>query len=70
MTAAVAAVNGEIFFTDALQVSSIVRVRVSDPMWTNALHDPLIVPIHLWPVFHVVVGWVVNATVLPAAFVW
>jgi hypothetical protein len=45
----------------------VIRVRVSDTMWTNALHDASILAPVLRPILHVVVARIVDAAVVPLA---
>lgn len=66
MAASVATMNRQVFFSDSDVMGGIVRVWVSNSVWANALHDTLVLPPVQGPLPHVMIGWIMDATMLAA----
>lgn len=67
-TAAAAAMRCKVCLTYPDVVSRIIRVRMTNAMFTDTLHDTSVLPPVQRPAAHVMVGWIVDAAELATAF--
>lgn len=62
MATAVTAMNPAVFVSHYL-----IEIRVTHPVFTDALHDATICSPHLRPICHVVIRWIMYTAILTLA---